>query len=669
MTTPRVLAQEAARWYMDRIDNFVSHSDNVQRFLRDPVIALTVCILQSPTSAALAPEAANERDVEPAIEKSPISSTNAPLSCSLSKTMSCHWKEYLDSHTRDGKPQDTTRGIMQDYDQLSVRSKARLDAFLTGVSLALPAEEIAGNGGPVRSTTGQRHSNRSSTAVDRKLSSSYRTATSKVGPLPQITESDLATRLELYLRNLQRVVAAAAADKTACGQTPRECVVAQEPMRVIRARAHAIVAAFVETVSTVRHIAPVLTQLLTALTQEVLAVPCLSEEVQKLIRRIITDYEHRTSFASLAFLSTPEVAADKNLTPLVLQYLGHLRANWELLEQTCDVEFMLQTVLDSRLRNTFKTVEFQSIGHLLEVCQRLRPELQRIELPPRPYLFSNEDALRQAIRDLKREVITINGQVLPPVTSRHELVQLLSQTLNSKTLTATRRSPRYRRKHYKSHHTKEQKENRIESTDTEKTHSPDIHRVESKASDMSDDTAFSSSLNYSSEGETTDPPTTTRRSQRRNFLLSTIDYLTKRLLIAGSRTGMVGDAYFVVRDLFGGDDVEVVPSAPSSYIGRRETIEIVVRLASITIRCHGSFDVYPRSLVGMCEPLIQIRTTTAETISLQEVRASEGSDDGVPDEDVPPMIVQELATAKTGWRILSIRPALYEKVEVWNTPS
>ena len=36
------------------------------------------------------------------------------------------------------------------------------------------------------------------------------------------------------------------------------------------------------------------------------------------------------------------------------------------------------------------------------------------------------------------------------------------------------------------------------------------------------------------------------RKRRRSFHLSTIDLLTRRLLIAASRTGMGGDAYFIV---------------------------------------------------------------------------------------------------------------------------
>jgi hypothetical protein len=43
-------------------------------------------------------------------------------------------------------------------------------------------------------------------------------------------------------------------------------------------------------------------------------------------------------------------------------------------------------------------------------------------------LVDNPEAVRQAIRDLQRERITVNGHLLPPVTSRKELIHLLQQT-------------------------------------------------------------------------------------------------------------------------------------------------------------------------------------------------------------------------------------------------
>lgn len=137
------------------------------------------------------------------------------------------------------------------------------------------------------------------------------------------------------------------------------------------------------------------------------------------------------------------------------------------------------------------------------------------------------------------------------------------------------------------------------------------------------------------------------------------------------------------KDLFGGEDVEVVPTSTVAFqerMVRPGTIDILVRLASVTIKCHQSFDIYPKSLVGDVEPLIQFHTTTTETISLQEVRAIDSTNgEATPDDRTEKdneehetsslMVVQEQHTDRRGWRVISIRPAMYEKIETWNTPS
>lgn len=397
---------------------------------------------------------------------------------------------------------------------------------------------------------------------------------------------------------------------------------------------------------------------------------------------LAVEYEHQTSFASLAFLSSPEVTAETNLTPMIMSYLSYLQGNWKNLEAECEQERMLSSVIDSNMRHMFKTIEFRSIGHLLEVCQGFRNELHSIELPPDMGGISNEDittlcsdvnAVKQAVRDLQREILTVNGHVLPPVDSRKELVQLLSQTLNSRTLTASyavkrkiKSSPSPRRADSCPSIVTMQKEN-----------------ADPKSDGLDSDEFMSSGNEGDSDSSSPrspdEPRVRTRRSRKRSkFHLSTIDMMTRRLLIASSRTGKGGDAYFIVRDLFGGEDVEVVPSASLPTYGRvarAGTIEILVRLASVTIKCHGSFDVYPKSLVGEVEPLIQLHTTTTETIGLQEVRAVESDDNSESkhsddsSDGVSKHIIREKKTEKTGWRTLAIRPALYEKVEVWNTPS
>lgn len=140
------------------------------------------------------------------------------------------------------------------------------------------------------------------------------------------------------------------------------------------------------------------------------------------------------------------------------------------------------------------------------------------------------------------------------------------------------------------------------------------------------------------------------------------------------------------KDLFGGEDVEVIPTSTAGFrdrLLRPGTIDILVRLASVTIKCHQSFDIYPKSLIGEVEPFIQFHTTTTESISLQEVRVSKDNNEGDTLDENPGisddenngrtpsslMVVREQQTDRTGWRTISIRPAVYERIETWNTPS
>lgn len=394
---------------------------------------------------------------------------------------------------------------------------------------------------------------------------------------------------------------------------------------------------------------------------------------------VVSEYEHQVSFASLAFLSSPEDSAEQRLTPLVLSYLQYIKQHKESIRQDCEIECVLASVLNPKMRYMFKTIEFQSIGHLLEICQGFQYELQNIELPP-PGIAAGRSlgsknpcddttVLKQAIRDLQREVLTVNGHVLPPVKSRKELVQLLTQTLNSRSL--FRRKSRYDRR-------AKSAPVRVSQSESEgpflsgNEGDYDLSEVEGQPSDMQ-------------KQQRDLEPVYSAHPRRQSFQLSTIDIMTRRLLVTSSRTGMGGDAFFVVRDLFGGDDIEVVPSRDAVGIGttqpRTTSIEIVVRLSSVTIKCHASFDVYPKSSVGDCEPLIQLHTTTTETINLQEVRASDSEeyankykhgskcDDSSDDDECSKLVLQEKRTEKTGWRTITIRPALYEAVGEWNTPS
>ncbi len=103
------------------------------------------------------------------------------------------------------------------------------------------------------------------------------------------------------------------------------------------------------------------------------------------------------------------------------------------------------------------------------------------------------------------------------------------------------------------------------------------------------------------------------------------------------------------RDLFGGDEVEVVPHHSSSGRVSQGTIEIIVKLSSVIIKSHAKFDIFPRPVVNDFDALIQFHTTTTEHISLQQCRGN-------------CITLKEKKTNMTGWRTLAIRPAYYERL-------
>jgi hypothetical protein len=708
----RSLAQEAVSWYLSHSEPYAPHSENVQRFLSGPVQAVTLSILQgaeAPTCTA------NDEEVLTVEENNGTSQESLKLPEGEKKGVSAgtQWRDYLHAGKTLNSFPEWGEAEQKIFDALGKRTKARLEAFLAGVTLAVASEDttvsssssVSVHSSPIAASRKENRlprrprensegSNYSFSLVEglagfksmekknSPLSSPViaslnlmRSMSSQSSPksrFPQIREEELVTRLELYIRSLHRVRA-----------QKQECVLAAEPARAIKERARSLVVSFVDTVGTVRQQSPVLTRLLQCLTQELLAVHVLGENVVRVIRRIVSEYEHQTSFASLAFLSSPEKSADQGLTPLVLKYLRYLIKNWKLCESECELERMLSRSVDPQVRHLFRTIEFRSIGHLLEVCQGFRYDLQHIEMPPsvngdydNRFNVDNVDAIQQAIKDLRREVITVNGQALPPVTSRKDLIHLLTQTLNSRSLTSNPKKSK-----------RKGAVRRVESAPTLHSLSPSSQSESEDCLSSGNEADISVMSQHLPGGSLSASQRAARYRRRSSFRLSTIDLLTRRVLLAAGRTGTGGDAYFVVRDLFGGDGVEVVPSQAlplHMQAVRTGTIEIIVRLSSVTIKCHGSFDVYPKSLVGDCEPLIQVRTTMTESIALQEVRKSDSTStsedsgiddelnsDGDADEDQKPavMVLQERKTDRTGWRTLSIRPALYERVEVWNTPS
>ena len=246
------------------------------------------------------------------------------------------------------------------------------------------------------------------------------------------------------------------------------------------------------------------------------------------------EYEHKVSFASLAFLSSPDASAEAHLTPLLTKYFEYLQTEYRTLVSQCELERMLRAVLDSDLRHFFKEAVFHSVGHILDVCRSCRESLDNIALPPPwkegvfglagggvninttnntddannmdkviQHYCSDDHLVEQALKDLRREVITVNGQVISPAHSSMELAENLGRVLNSNQMFA---------------------------------HTPKTRRKSAYTSDfgLEIETDYSESNVESSDGSMS------------KIEPGLVDVLTRRLLIAASRTGSGGDAYFIV---------------------------------------------------------------------------------------------------------------------------
>jgi hypothetical protein len=245
---------------------------------------------------------------------------------------------------------------------------------------------------------------------------------------------------------------------------------------------------------------------------------------------LASEYEHKVSFASLAFLSSPDNSAGTHLVPLLTKYFEYLQNDWESLVSKCELERLLKAVLDDDLRRHFKTAVFHSVGHILDECRRERASLDNIALPPpwKEGVFgmvgggdTNVDAewamkqyisdpalVKQALRDLRREVITVNGHILPQAHSHMELAEHLGRILHSNQLELSS-SPRISKK-------KSRRRGSIYASDFGLELEGDLSGGESDAS-------LASKVD-----------------------VGLVDALTIRLLVAASRTGAGGDAYFIV---------------------------------------------------------------------------------------------------------------------------
>lgn len=598
----RHLANSVASWYLATLDPYAPHSQNVELRLRHPVHVVTRCILYGNIGGI---EAGGTEDLEVIFNDD-------------------------DAEIKDG-PETLTR-----------RSAARMEAFLASCADALredddprhdEARELSDE--DVTDATTKTAIARPSATPSRATSTASSSITPKIHA--QIEHGELLLRLDLYCRTLRRI--RSIADYSNGKKQLEECIIQCEPKKSIRSRVRLIVQTFLGNVDCVRDVHKTLMSLILKATLEVLAVEIWCEELSATVDRLASEYEHKVSFGSLAFLSSPDSSVETHLAPLLTKYFEYLQLNWESLVSKCEIERMLRAVLDRDLRFFFKNAVFHSVGHILDVCRDERGFLDNIALPPpwKEGVFgkasggnSNKDMdeainnycsdaalVSQALRDLRREVITVNGQILSPAHSVPELAEYLGQILNSNQM----------------------KKSLGETKGSIMRNSR--RRIKKRVSNYTSDFGLESESEFFSGGESDS-------SGASKIDVGLVDVLARRLLIAASRTGAGGDAYFVVRDLFGGDEVEVVPHHSSGRVNQG-TIEIIVRMTSAIIKSHAKFDIFAKPC-GDSDPLIQFHTTTTETLTLQQ--SADGST----------VLLKEKKTKMTGWRTLAIRPAYYEKI-------
>jgi hypothetical protein len=457
---------------------------------------------------------------------------------------------------------------------------------------------------------------------------------SQIHEYPQIDINDLSIRLEIYIRTLRRIYAVRQQVKQQqqqqqeqqqqqqqndnnkppqkVSQELKECVINYEPPRAIRARIKILLNSLIATTNSVGSMRPILTKLLIHLTRELLAVERLSEELYGYIRKIVLEYDHLTSFASLAFLSSPGDSADTHLSPLLYNYLEYLRNEWEFCIDKCKLESTLARAIHPGMRKVFKNSEFVSIGHLLEVCQGYKDQLQNIVILPRysssfgstgigSSLYIMDDpssssspsqsssplpsdviasaasgdlislkkcnstttkAIKQALRDLRREIITVNGHVLPPAQSLTELVKLLRERLHSRTIRLKERKVGHTNTNGHTHTITKRQNTVVESsssgsddhsglsycTDNDIVSSDNEGDIDGQLADASENNIKGAEVDVDADvgADPVQRQEGVTKVKRRQFNVDAIDIMTRRLLLAASRTGCGGDAFFVV---------------------------------------------------------------------------------------------------------------------------
>mmetsp|Transcript_34148 Transcript_34148/g.69812 ORF Transcript_34148/g.69812 Transcript_34148/m.69812 type:complete len:668 (+) Transcript_34148:123-2126(+) len=487
--------------------------------------------------------------------------------------------------------------------RLPPRVLCRLNAFIANLCAAVPESPLPAA-----------FSRFGSAASRRALEASLEASEDPSMVLAQISEEDLKQRLECYISALW-----ASANTTTQGQiakdaykgNPKAAAAAEleagqallaANQRADAARTHGTAtsftngcvaqAALVPNMTLLQNIRPrmLLTPLVECLCREVLGVPDVDANTREKIAALVAAYERQHSF-----FQTAEANAKRVLEPLLVELVDWLRKNEDSLVANSATEGMLSVIPDD-LRIQLKTQVYYSAEHFLEVFNTLRPRLCKLPIPLHPLLEDTTMDAAQAMKDMHRERLTLNGSEVNPGDVPRLLSDcihaLLDNAICADDLLHDRGVP------------------------VEKSASP----VKAEAADDGGNGAGRESVPSATLSASPAPVAAAldlpeEAVQRHNRVHASLtEHLVMRTINAASRTTSGGDAFFIVQDLYGGDGVLVKQSSVTA-----PPIEITCNANGIGVRSQDSYEIYHEQEVAEAEnafPLMIMHTAMSEVIPI-----------------------------------------------------
>jgi hypothetical protein len=241
----------------------------------------------------------------------------------------------------------------------------------------------------------------------------------------------------------------------------------------------------------------------------------------------------------------------------------------------------------------------------------LRPPPSQLPIPLHPLLEDTTLDSAQAMKDMHRERLTVNGPEVAPADVPRLLAEAIHRLLEEKLA----RSDAAARANGEDPLAESAAAEAVASVEAEAA-----TRRRSEASGRAEAVALALAANGPVKPHKEEPSETlviTTLAQRQSRVHASLtDHLVLRTINAASRTTSGGDAFFIVQDLYGGDGVLVKPSGLTA-----PPIEIVVDVNGVTVRSQDSYEIYHEEEVAEAEdafPLMIMHTAMSENIPLPD---------------------------------------------------